>query len=101
MLTFDEDYWRDRIDDILDNLDFQNIHLTMKALDWQWHSLRAVPVEYELRTAVRSELKRLCFSKDYSNIAVLSTGGFRYEIDKKEGTLRTAFIVTEWDSYVE
>ena len=88
---------QDKIDDIMDNFDFNKVETVMKATNWTWASTHGVPVEHELRKQARELLKSV--SQHY-----VSELGFRYAIST--GGLKATkyydgeleFIVAKWDT---
>lgn len=90
---YDSEYWQDRIDDIMDNFDFNKVAVCMKALNWGWHSLEGnTPNYFEIKTFARNLLKRK---------ESVATGGFEVKVDKEEGYMSLKFVLTDWDSYEE
>ena len=90
---------QDKIDDIMDNFDFNKVETVMKATNWTWASTHGVPVEHELRKQARELLKSV--SQHY-----VSELGFRYAISTGglkatkyyDGELELEFIVAKWDT---
>lgn len=80
-----------KIDEILDNFDFEHVHRAMLALNWTWYSTIAVPSIADLRKKARELLKQL-IAKDLSEIG---TGGLRAE--KRGDFLRLSFVVADWN----
>lgn len=78
------------IDYVLDTFDFSKVANVMAHLNWTWHSTDGVssyevPSEYELRQAVRKELKQMIARNVCSDHAIMSTGGFEYHIYREHG----------------
>lgn len=69
---------QDKIDDIMDNFDFNKVETVMKATNWTWASTHGVPVKHELRKQARELLKSV--SKYY------------------DGELELEFIMSKWDT---
>lgn len=87
--------YRDMIDDILDNFDFEKVHKTMVALNWTWARYKEVPEVPDLRKLARARLKEA-----YARKITVSSGGFKATYEKWSQvrfTLRLEFIVTNWD----
>jgi len=93
---------QDRIDEIMDNFNFNKVEQTMKALNWQWSSIDGVPEEHELRKLARRLLKDIS-TKNVSQSDfryTLATGGFK-AIKYYDGGLELEFVVTSWSSPLE
>lgn len=87
--------YRDVIDDILDNFDFEKVHQTMVALNWKWAGYKEVPEVPDLRKFARTRLKEA-----YTRKTTVSSGGFKATYERWSQvrfTLRLEFIVTDWD----
>ena len=79
------------IDEILDEFNFEDVHRTMKALDWTWYGSDSVPSIGDLRRQARKLLQELL--KD--NNQCVGTGGlFAY---KEEGLVGLRFEVTRYE----
>lgn len=66
---------QDKIDEIMDNFDFEKVHKTMDVLEWTWAG-EGVPEVPSLRARARQLLKEACFIENKSNYSMCSTGGF-------------------------
>ena len=90
---------QDKIDDIMDNFDFNKVETVMKATNWTWASTHGVPVEHELRKQARELLKSV--SQHYvSQLGfryAISTGGFK-ATKYYDGELELEFIMAKWDT---
>lgn len=87
-----------KIDEILDNFDFERVHSAMLALNWRWQSTVTVPNIAHLRKKARELLKDVCKKKyDGSCRVEIGTGGLRAE--RSGDFLRLSFVVSDWDSY--
>ena len=90
---------QDKIDDIMDNFNFNKVETIMKATNWTWASTHGVPVEHELRKQARELLKSV--SQHYvSQLGfryAISTGGFK-ATKYYDGELELEFIVAKWDT---
>lgn len=94
---------RELIDYVLDTFDFSRVANVMTHLNWTWHSTDGVPSEYELRQAVRRELKQMIARNVYSDHAIMSTGGFEYHVYREHGEvvyLEVKFVITCADADV-
>lgn len=91
-----------KIEDIMDNFDFNKVHDVMKMLKWQWGLSTTndkVPSVEELEDEARRLLVDACCEK--TNI---STGGFRavYEGGDDDDTyIGLEFIVEECEGFVD
>ena len=90
---------QDKIDDIMDNFNFNKVETIMKATNWTWASTHGVPVEHELRKQARELLKSV--SQHYvSQLGfryAISTGGFK-ATKYYDGELELEFIMAKWDT---
>lgn len=87
--------YRDMIDDIIDNFDFEKVHQTMVALNWKWAGYKEVPEIPDLRKFARARLKEA-----HARKTTISSGGFKATYEKWSQirfTLRLEFIVSDWD----
>lgn len=90
-------------DYVLDTFDFAKVANVMTHLNWTWRSTDGVPSEYELRQAVRKELKQMISRNVYSDHAIMSTGGFEYHVYREHGEvvfLEVKFVITCADADV-
>lgn len=74
------DQAQEMIDEIMDEFDFERVHKTMEALNWQWRD-EGIPDIPTLRKAARSQLKQVSISpRDKSDLDtgyfLVSSGGF-------------------------
>ena len=99
-LTFTE---RMKIQDILEDFNFQKVHDVMEQLDWKWAMTKyGVPTLDELK----SEAKRLLIDACVEHTCV-ATGGFRavYEAgetpDDPETYIALEFIIEECEGFVD
>ena len=99
-LTFTE---RMKIQDILEDFNFQKVHDVMKQLDWKWAMTKyGVPTIDELK----SEAKRLLIDACVEHTCV-ATGGFRavYEAgetpDDPDTYIALEFIIEECEGFVD
>ena len=99
-LTFTE---RMKIQDILEDFNFQKVHDVMEQLDWKWAMTKyGVPTIDELK----SEAKRLLIDACVEHTCV-ATGGFRavYEAgetpDDPDTYIALEFIIEECEGFVD
>jgi len=87
---------RAKIDDILDEFDFEQVHKVMVFLKWEW-SGEGVPTIGRLRKRAREMLNYAAEHADGTS----GTGGFyvRKEVWDGETFLALSFVVTSWDNY--
>jgi hypothetical protein len=83
------------IDEILDQFDFEKVHLTMKALGWEWMDV-GVPEAPNLRKSARRLLQEA--TKSPSPYSKISSGGFVVEKDV-DGFLELRFEVSSWNTF--
>jgi hypothetical protein len=86
---------QEAIDYIMDSFDFENVHTTMKALDWEWASAEdKIPSVFELKQKARELIKSAMQSKGK---AIISSGGFTVMFDNttRERHLQMTFNVEE------
>lgn len=87
-----------KIDQIMDNFDFNKVHKVMIATDWKWVFTDGVPTEAELRQQARKMLKEVSTKNITDDIGdyYISTGGFT--VTKYSDTsLTLEFIVSSWE----
>jgi predicted ThiF/HesA family dinucleotide-utilizing enzyme len=71
-----------RIEDIMDEFDFDKVHKVMDSLDWTWVGVEAgdnIPSRAELRRSARRLLQQSVQTK-----SSIGSGGFRIEFDSGE-----------------
>jgi hypothetical protein len=86
---------QEAIDYIMDSFDFEKVHITMKALGWEWASAEdKIPSVFELRQSARRLIKSVMKSKGKM---IASTGGFTVMFDNTttERHLQMTFNVHE------
>lgn len=97
-----------QIDYVLDYFDFEKVHKTMEALDWNWSTTEGVPMIGELRSRARELLTeavtKVKQNQEFGAGHTIATGGFRatanrYEDDPEKIYLRLSFEVADWDNY--
>ena len=89
------------IDEVIDRFNFERVHITMQALDWQWCSTEGnghtVPTIERLKSTARHLLRESINNK------VCASGGFeaRYhpKVDKDSEYFELKFILHHADSY--
>ena len=96
------------VQEVLDEFDFEKVHLTMKALKWTWATVPGIPTidrlketaEYLLRGSIEGALK--CENLHGEAPYLHATGGFKaycYRNRYKQITsLHLEFIVSEWET---
>ena len=82
---------RDKIDDVMDNFNFERIHKLMVALDWCWSHVGGVPELPDIKKWARQCLK------DSIKTGTCNTGGF--EASYLECHFDLKFVVGSWDTY--
>lgn len=103
--------YRDAIDGIMDNFDFERVHKVMLATNWLWHRHGGnfddyyQPEPADLRVYARNQLKSCVeemIDRDLEEFAV-ECGGFRSHAwrDRESGEidLQLQFIVESWDTF--
>ena len=95
-MEYNDEYWQEMLDEIMDYFDFERVHECMEALQWTWRE-QGVPTIGDLRKRAR-QLLRACIT---TKICANATGGLKASIDREEGVLSLEFIVTEFDAYKE
>jgi hypothetical protein len=90
-----------QINDLIDDFDFQRVHIAMTALDWQWQTTEgnghAVPSIAKLKGMARHLLRESIKNK------VVASGGFvaKYhpKVDNDSEYFSLQFVLTEKDSF--
>ena len=93
---------RNKIDDIMENFDFERVHKVMDMLEWRWGSAKnGVPSVEELKKEAKRLLVSACVEKNH-----ISTGGFKAVFEKSTGWgldndddpyVGLEFILEEWE----
>lgn len=83
---------QERIDNIMDNFDFNQVSLVMEALNWKWGNDDSSPTQSEIRSSARQLLKDLVCEPELSGLA---TGGF-FATRHPCGELDLKFVVDHW-----
>lgn len=99
------------VNDALEYFDFEKVHKTMQALNWQWHHPgedgNKVPTIHEIKTRAKTLIQEAAESAVLTKGEyVIGTGGFRAEAKyypKKENEksflwVRLAFVLEDWDN---
>ena len=86
-----------RLDDIMDNFDFDRVHKTMELLDWHWATSKdgGVPTVDEIRDVAADILWELV----NSNNEFIATGGLEARKDFSDPSnpfIELKFVVEEW-----
>ena len=94
----------EKVNKIMDFMDFEKIHKVMEFLDWKWQTEEGlqVPEVYEIRRMARrlviDTFKELC---DEHQEVVMGSGGFEtygYVDDDGEFQCKFSFIVDSWET---
>ena len=109
-IDYDERYFllptklRNKIDDIMENFDFERVHKVMDVIGWRWvFALNGIPSVEELKKTAKTLLVSACKEK-----TTVSTGGFKaiYEEsskwdddDDKDPYVGLEFILEEWEGF--
>ena len=90
----------EQIEYVLDDFDFESVHIAMKALDRKWYfendDLKMIPTVSQLKEHAKEMLIKLTSSKP--KVSRICTGGF--EAENHEGFISLNFILEEADSYL-
>lgn len=93
---------RKKIEDIMENFNFDRVHDAMEAVDWRW-----VGTKYGVPTIdeIKAEARRILVDA-VNERTCISTGGLRavYEADSKDDTdpyIGLEFILVEWEGFVD
>lgn len=93
-----------KINDVLDNFDFEMVNKVMRFLDWKRgcsEEEENVPTVSKLRKEVRRQLKQcvLCYRPGYPD-CFIETGGFRSELYFVDGVpeFRVSFSVEDYST---
>ncbi|NBW56914.1 hypothetical protein EBR43_03855 [bacterium] len=86
------------IDDVLDNFNFENVHVAMTVLKWTWSLENGleVPSKAQLRRMARSLLKDV-ITKSYEKVG---SGGFEASFDKESRHLALSFVLEQYTTEV-
>jgi hypothetical protein len=76
-----------KIEDILDEFNFEKVHKAMEALDWTWHD-SGVPTIAELRRSARRLLNKVA---EHDGDIEMSGGGF--QVQKEYGDIGLFFYI--------
>jgi len=86
--------WQPKIDEVMDNFDFERVHRVMTFLDWKWHSSEmSVPTIPDMRVQVRRLIRDAINLYATGRDATIGTGGFSVTVD---GGIHVQFILDEW-----
>lgn len=83
-----------KINDIIDNFDFEKVHAYMTLIKWVWFC-EGIPSVSELKETAKKLLIE-AIEKEYAEIA---TGGFFVINDSKIGYLWLGFCIEDGESY--
>ncbi len=91
-----------KINDALDNFDFEAVNKVMTFLDWKWgcsEKDESVPTVSRLRKEIRRQLEQcvICYRPGNTD-SFIETGGFRTELYFIDGVpeFRVAFYVADY-----
>ena len=89
------------IDEVIDNFNFERVHITMNALDWQWQTTRNDGMELPSIARLKAMARHLL--TEATTEKTVGSGGFQaeYHIDlnSKQEYYSLKFILCEADSY--
>lgn len=90
--------WQSRIDEVMDNFDFDRVHEVMTAIDWQWQD-KGVPEKSELRATARKLMNDVIkMVGEGGEVEYLyGSGGFEATA-YSTGYLNLRFVVADWDA---
>lgn len=83
----------EEIDEIMDNFNFNRVHIAMTAVKWDWWE-KGVPEIPDLRKMARKLLKKTIKEKGY-----VRSGGF--EAVYEDGDLELLFVLDRYDVVLE
>ena len=89
---------KEKIEQLMENFDFENVHKVMVALEWEWcfgHGGSGIPSVESLKEKAMELLSNVDDLMYEDNEIVCSTGGF--EAKYHNGCLSLSFIVEEWE----
>lgn len=86
---------KEKIEQIMENFDFEKVHKVMVALEWEWYLGTWGGFGIPSVGAIQKAARRL-LSEAWTNKTTVSTGGFSAEYD--DGDLIFRFILEEWFS---
>jgi len=88
---------KEKIEQIMENFDFENVHTVMVALEWEWyfgHGVSGIPSVGALKKKAMRLLSGVCDATCEDDTRISSSGGF--EAKYHDGCLSLSFIVEEW-----
>ena len=88
---------KEKIEQIMENFDFENVHKVMVALEWEWSFGRGgsgIPSVWALKKRAGELLSNVEDLICEGGTITSSTGGF--EAKYADGCLSLSFIVEEW-----
>lgn len=97
---------QEQIDHIMDHFDFEQVHETMKLLDWKWGigDLAEIPDIPRLRATARRLIKNAIECAEKEEITYhAETGGFRAScmIEDNKAYLQLDFVLTSWNNHYD
>lgn len=89
------------IDEVIDKFNFERVHVTMTALDWQWQTTRNDGME--LPSVARLKAMARYLLTEATTEKIVGSGGFQAEyhldLNKNQEYYALKFILCEADSY--
>jgi hypothetical protein len=82
---------KEKIDDVLDNFDFEKVAIAMKALRWKYYDDAEYPSAERMRVLAKDLLKGVC--SDKRKKAKHASGGF--VASKRKNSLSLRFVTEE------
>ena len=84
-LTIDrKNFFRDKLQELLDDFDFERVHKVMEVLDWHWVGVNGIPKEEDMIPIVKilyDDIEDRVIHGEYSFCA---TGGFKLTFNPNE-----------------
>lgn len=94
-MNFDKKPLQDHIDEVMDWFYFDRVEKVMRALEWQWSSVKGVPTLPDIRAFVRDGMKKAYVRGHHI------TGGFDIRYNKEEDYFTVQFIAAGWETNME
>ena len=89
------------IDEVIDKFNFERVHITMTALDWQWQTTRNDGMELPSVARLKAMARHLL--TEATTEKTVGSGGFQAEyhldLNKNQEYYQLKFILCEADSY--
>lgn len=96
MNNYNRELVEERLDAIMENFDFEDVHEVMVQFKWTWASAGGVPTVEQIKDEAAKLLWDLVNATDYDTVA---TGGFEARKDFSEYDdpfIELKFVLTEW-----